>query len=172
MAWSTESQEKGNSARPHRGALPESGVLDIGSRGRGSQVALRRPERSPNEMPKSHFNVVTQIPGRSDGAGDRTRDAFAGSSNNYIGLSGTDSGPHCETARTDGDSRRSASDSRQLALGVAKPSDTELEQAIVQAITVGALDVARVLADRLEARRRERGGSVVPLTRRRRDGPR
>ena len=80
--------------------------------------------------------------------------------------------PSCETTRTGGDSRRSASDSRQLASGVANPSDAELEQAIVQAVTAGALDVARVLAKRLDARRREWGGSVVPLTRRRRERPR
>ena len=121
-------------------------------------MALRRPERSPNEMPKSHFNVVTQIPGTSGDAGDRTRDANAESLKHYSDLSDMRSEPSWETARTGGDSRRCASDSRQLALSVAKPSAAELEQAVVQAVTAGALLVARVLAERLDARRQERGG--------------
>ena len=80
--------------------------------------------------------------------------------------------PRCETTRKDGDSRRLASDSRQLVSSVAKPSDAELERAIVQAVTAGAFDVARVVADQLASRRREQGGDVVPLILRRRDRPR
>jgi len=135
-------------------------------------VALRRPERSPNEMPKSHFNVVTQIPGTSGDAGDRTRDANAESLKHYSDLSDMRSEPSWETARTGGDSRRCASDSRQLALSVAKPSEAQREQAIVQAVTAGALDVARVPGERLDARPRDRGGGVVPRARRGRDRPR
>jgi hypothetical protein len=55
---------------------------------------------------------------------------------------------------------------------VAKLSDAELERAIVQAVTAGAFDVARVLADRLDERRREKRGEVVPLSLRHLDRPR
>lgn len=44
----------------------------------------------------------------------------------------------------------------------AEPSDAEMERAIVDAVTAGALDVARVLAARLESRRV--AGNVVDLT--------
>jgi hypothetical protein len=76
-------------------------------------------------------------------------------SNNYGDLSDTGSELHCETTRTGCASRHSVSDSRQFALSVAKPSDAELERAIVQAVTAGAFDVARVLAARLDERRRQ-----------------
>ena len=42
-------------------------------------------------------------------------------------------------------------------------TDAELERAIIDAVTAGAFDVARVLAARLEGRRR--GGVVVPIRR-------
>ena len=42
-------------------------------------------------------------------------------------------------------------------------SDAELERAIVDAVTMGAVVVAKALAGRLEERRRERAGNVVPI---------
>jgi len=47
------------------------------------------------------------------------------------------------------------------------PTDAELERAIVQAVTGGAFDVARVLSGQLEDRRRGRVGNVVDLNGRR-----
>jgi len=46
-------------------------------------------------------------------------------------------------------------------------TDADLERAIVDAVTLGAVDVARTLAARLEERRRERAGNVVPMVARR-----
>jgi hypothetical protein len=42
-------------------------------------------------------------------------------------------------------------------------TDAEIERAIVDAVTAGAFDVARVLAAALEARRKASMGNVVPL---------
>jgi hypothetical protein len=44
----------------------------------------------------------------------------------------------------------------------APPTDAQLEAAIVQAVTLGAVDVARTLAERLQARRRP--AAVVNLS--------
>jgi hypothetical protein len=48
-------------------------------------------------------------------------------------------------------------------------TETELERAIVDAVTGRAFDVARVLADQLADRRRTRMPRVVDLAERRRD---
>jgi hypothetical protein len=51
-----------------------------------------------------------------------------------------------------------------------RPSDGELERAIVVAVTRGALDVARTLAAVLDERRRARMGNVVDLDPTKRSG--
>jgi hypothetical protein len=47
--------------------------------------------------------------------------------------------------------------------GTEPPTDAEMERGILDAVRLGALDVARVLARQLEERRRERAGNVVPI---------
>jgi hypothetical protein len=123
----------------------------------------RDRSRRANESRRRRSAPGRPAPGANECAGNRTRDEIAESSNNHAYLPDTDSGLHCETTRADGDSRHLASDSRQLVSSVARLSDAELERAIVQAVTAGAFDVAHVLADRLDARRREQCGDVVPL---------
>ena len=45
----------------------------------------------------------------------------------------------------------------------AEPTDSELERAIVEAVTMGLGDVARTLAVQLEQRRPSRAGNIVPI---------
>jgi hypothetical protein len=47
-------------------------------------------------------------------------------------------------------------------------SDADLEAAIVRAVTLGSVDVARVLAAQLEERRRARSANVIRLDSRKR----
>jgi len=46
---------------------------------------------------------------------------------------------------------------------LAEPTDSELERAIVEAVTMGLGDVARTLAVQLEQRRPSRAGNIVPI---------
>jgi hypothetical protein len=53
----------------------------------------------------------------------------------------------------------------------AEPTDAELERAIIDSVTMGAVDVARLLAARLEERRHATAGNVVAMRPRPKGGP-